>query len=79
VKVIRVLQVSESTSRLSQDVPTVQAVTHLNRPVILPVTENSYFCEEACHDQRCRKIEYDTFHLSISNQKVIDVEASLVE
>jgi hypothetical protein len=47
--------------------------------VIPPVAENSYFCEEACHDQRCRKIEYDTFHLSISNQKIIDVEASLIE
>lgn len=69
------LAVSEPTSRRSQDVTTVQATTRLNRPVIPPVAENSYLCEETCHDQRCRKLQYDTFHLSISNQKIIDVEA----
>jgi hypothetical protein len=79
VKVIRVLQDSASTSRRSQDVTAVQATTHVNRPVIPPVAKNSYFCEEACHDQHCKEIEYDTFHPSISNRKVIDVEASLVE
>jgi hypothetical protein len=76
---MRVLQVSDATSRGSQDTMAEQAATHLNRPVIPAVAENSYFCEEACHDQRCRKIEYDTLQLSISNQKVIDVETSLVE